>query len=43
LHQSNAENRPGLRRGQPTVSLPNKVSYHFQNNIWITTSSPAGE
>ena len=41
--QSNADNRPGLRGGQPPVKLKNKVSYYFKNNIWITTSGVAWE
>lgn len=41
--QSNADNRPGLRGGQPPVKLKNKVSYYFKNNIWITTSGEAWE
>jgi len=41
--QSNADNRPGLRGGQPPVRLEHKVSYYFKNNIWITTSGVAWE
>jgi predicted TIM-barrel fold metal-dependent hydrolase len=41
--QSNADNRPGLRGGQPAVKLQHKVSYYFRNNIWITTSGVAWE
>ncbi|MXO97777.1 amidohydrolase family protein [Altererythrobacter xixiisoli] len=36
--QGNADNRAGLRGGQPPVKLKHPVSYYFQNNIWITTS-----
>jgi predicted TIM-barrel fold metal-dependent hydrolase len=41
--QSNADGRPGLRGGQPAVTLKHKVSYYFRNNIWITTSGVAWE
>jgi predicted TIM-barrel fold metal-dependent hydrolase len=41
--QSNADNRTGLRGGQPPVKLQHKVSYYFRNNIWITTSGVAWE
>ena len=39
--QSNADGRPGLRGGQPAVTLKHKVSHYFRNNIWITTSGVA--
>jgi predicted TIM-barrel fold metal-dependent hydrolase len=41
--QGNADNRAGLRGGQPPVKLRHPVSYYFQNNIWITTSGVAWE
>jgi predicted TIM-barrel fold metal-dependent hydrolase len=41
--QSNAEGRPGLRGGQPAVTLKHKISHYFRNNIWITTSGEAWE
>ena len=41
--QDNADNRPGLRGGQPPVRLERKVSEYFKNNIWITTSGVAWE
>jgi 5-carboxyvanillate decarboxylase len=41
--QSNADGRPGLRGGQPAVTLKHKVSHYFRNNIWITTSGVAWE
>ena len=39
--QGNADNRAGLRGGQPAVKLQHPVSYYFHNNIWITTSGVA--
>ena len=41
--QSNADNRAGLRGGQPAVKLKHKISHYFRNNIWITTSGVAWE
>ena len=41
--QGNADNRAGLRGGQPPVKLQHPVSYYFRNNIWITTSGVAWE
>ncbi|MXO65386.1 amidohydrolase family protein [Altericroceibacterium endophyticum] len=41
--QSNADNVPGLRGGQPPVKLKHPVSHYFQNNIWITTSGVGWE
>lgn len=41
--QSNADNVPGLRGGQPPVKLQRKVSDYFRENIWITTSGVAWE
>jgi predicted TIM-barrel fold metal-dependent hydrolase len=41
--QGNADNRAGLRGGQPPVKLQHPVSYYFHNNIWITTSGVAWE
>jgi len=41
--QSNADGIPGLRGGQPAVTLKHPVSYYFQNNIWITTSGVGWE
>ncbi len=41
--QGNADNRPGLRGGQPAVKLKHPVSYYFHNNIWITTSGVGWE
>jgi predicted TIM-barrel fold metal-dependent hydrolase len=41
--QGNADNRAGLRGGQPPVKLEHPVSYYFRNNIWITTSGVAWE
>jgi predicted TIM-barrel fold metal-dependent hydrolase len=36
--QSNADGIPGMRGGQPAVTLKHPVSHYFRNNIWITTS-----
>ena len=36
--QSNADNAPGLRGGQPPVKLEHPVSHYFHTNVWITTS-----
>jgi predicted TIM-barrel fold metal-dependent hydrolase len=41
--QGNADNRAGLRGGQPPVKLQHPVSYYFHNNIWITTSGVGWE
>ncbi|MXO61225.1 amidohydrolase family protein [Altererythrobacter salegens] len=41
--QGNADNRAGLRGGQPPVKLRHPVSYYFQNNIWVTTSGVGWE
>jgi predicted TIM-barrel fold metal-dependent hydrolase len=41
--QGNADNRAGLRGGQPPVKLQHPVSHYFKNNIWITTSGMAWE
>ncbi len=41
--QGNADNRAGLRGGQPPVKLQHPVSHYFKNNIWITTSGVAWE
>ena len=41
--QGNADNRPGLRGGQPPVKLQHPVSHYFRNNIWITTSGVGWE
>jgi len=41
--QGNADNRAGLRGGQPPVKLKHPVSHYFRNNIWITTSGVAWE
>lgn len=41
--QSNADGVPGLRGGQPAVTLEHPVSYYFHNNIWITTSGVGWE
>lgn len=41
--QSNADDKPGLRGGQPQVKLKEKVSHYFKHNIWITTSGVAWE
>ncbi len=36
--QSNADGVPGLRGGQPAVTLEHPISHYFKTNIWITTS-----
>ena len=36
--QGNADGIPGMRGGQPAVTLDHPVSHYFRNNIWITTS-----
>ena len=41
--QGNADNRAGLRGGQPPVKLKHPISYYFHNNIWITTSGVGWE
>jgi predicted TIM-barrel fold metal-dependent hydrolase len=41
--QSNADGVPGLRGGQPAVTLRHPVSHYFRTNIWITTSGVAWE
>lgn len=41
--QGNADNRAGLRGGQPPVKLKHPVSYYFRNNIWVTTSGVGWE
>ncbi|KPL68820.1 hypothetical protein SZ64_12380 [Erythrobacter sp. SG61-1L] len=41
--QGNADNRPGLRGGQPPVKLKHPVSHYFRNNIWVTTSGVGWE
>ena len=41
--QSNADGVPGLRGGQPAVTLKHPISHYFRNNIWITTSGVAWE
>ena len=41
--QGNADNRAGLRGGQPPVKLEHTVSHYFRNNIWITTSGVGWE
>lgn len=41
--QKHAENRPGLRGGQPPIQLQHKVSHYFRHNIWVTTSGVAWE
>ena len=41
--QSNADGVPGLRGGQPAVTLKHPMSYYFKHNIWITTSGVAWE
>jgi 5-carboxyvanillate decarboxylase len=41
--QSNADGVPGLRGGQPAVTLKHPVSYYFHNNIWVTTSGVGWE
>ena len=41
--QNNADGVPGLRGGQPPVTLKHPVSHYFRNNIWITTSGVGWE
>ncbi|OJY67210.1 MAG: hypothetical protein BGP16_16680 [Sphingobium sp. 66-54] len=41
--QNNADGVPGLRGGQPAVTLKQPVSHYFRNNIWITTSGVGWE
>jgi len=41
--QGNADNRAGLRGGQPPVKLKHPVSHYFRNNIWVTTSGVGWE
>jgi len=41
--QSNADGIPGLRGGQPAVTLDHPISHYFRNNIWITTSGEGWE
>ena len=41
--QNNADGVPGLRGGQPAVTLKHPVSHYFRNNIWITTSGVGWE
>lgn len=41
--QSNADGVPGMRGGQPAVTLRHPVSHYFRNNIWITTSGVGWE
>ncbi|MCB5425697.1 amidohydrolase [Altererythrobacter sp. CC-YST694] len=41
--QGNADNRAGLRGGQPPVKLQHPVSHYFRNNIWVTTSGVGWE
>ncbi len=41
--QGNADNRAGLRGGQPPVKLRHPVSHYFRNNIWVTTSGVGWE
>ena len=41
--QSNADGVPGLRGGQPAVTLKHPVSHYFRTNIWITTSGVGWE
>lgn len=41
--QSNADGVPGLRGGQPAVTLEHTISHYFRNNIWITTSGEGWE
>ncbi len=36
--QYNADGIPGLRGGQPAITLKHPVSHYFHNNVWITTS-----
>jgi predicted TIM-barrel fold metal-dependent hydrolase len=41
--QYNADGIPGLRGGQPAVTLKHPVSHYFRNNIWVTTSGVGWE
>lgn len=41
--QSNADGVPGLRGGQPAVTLEHPISHYFNNNVWITTSGEGWE
>ncbi|WP_417320114.1 amidohydrolase family protein [Emcibacter sp.] len=41
--QSNADGVPGMRGGQPAVTLKHPISYYFKKNIWITTSGEGWE
>jgi predicted TIM-barrel fold metal-dependent hydrolase len=41
--QYNADGVPGLRGGQPAVTLKHPVSHYFRNNVWITTSGVGWE
>lgn len=41
--QGNADGIPGMRGGQPAVTLDHPVSHYFHNNIWITTSGVGWE
>lgn len=41
--QGNADGVPGLRGGQPAVTLKHPVSHYFRTNIWITTSGVGWE
>ena len=41
--QSNADGVPGLRGGQPAVTLKHPVSHYFRTNVWITTSGVGWE
>lgn len=41
--QGNADGIPGMRGGQPAVTLKHPVSHYFKTNIWITTSGVAWE
>ncbi|MEI9852370.1 MAG: amidohydrolase family protein [Sphingomonas sp.] len=41
--QNNADGVPGLRGGQPAVTLKHPVSHYFRHNIWITTSGVGWE
>ncbi len=41
--QDNADGIPGMRGGQPAVTLKHPVSHYFKTNIWITTSGEGWE
>jgi len=41
--QDNADGIPGMRGGQPAVTLQHPVSHYFHTNIWITTSGVGWE